>query len=81
MVNVVLGYDDKQAIKKMSDFLLQQVPSITTLLYTINQKWNDNISDLKTEIFFGKGFIIEKLEEFQFKISATIFFSNKHITG
>jgi 23S rRNA (uracil1939-C5)-methyltransferase len=54
--------------------LLQQVPSITTLVYTINEKWNDTIYDIDTNIVSGKGFIIEKLGDFNFKISPKSFF-------
>jgi 23S rRNA (uracil1939-C5)-methyltransferase len=53
---------------------LQQVPAITTLLYTINTKWNDTIYDLTPQVYFGKGFVIEKLEEFSFKIGPKSFF-------
>ena len=56
------------------DYLLQQVPTITTLLYTINPKWNDSIYDLVPQVYHGKGFVIEKLEDFEFIISPKSFF-------
>jgi 23S rRNA (uracil1939-C5)-methyltransferase len=68
MVNICLGYQDEVETKRLLDFVLQQVPSITTLLYTINTKWNDSIYDLTPIVYHGKGFVIEKLEEFSFKI-------------
>ena len=74
MVNICLGYEDEAATKNLLDFLLQQVPSITTLLYTINTKWNDTIYDLSPVVYHGKGFVIEKLEEFSFKIGPKSFF-------
>ena len=74
MVNICLGYEDESATKKLLDFLLQQVPSITTLLYTINTKWNDTIYDLHPVVYHGKGFVIEKLESFSFKIGPKSFF-------
>ena len=74
MINIVVGYDDKGEIQNLADFLLKKIPSITTLLYTINQKWNDSISDLNPVIYFGKGYVQEMLEEFKFKISAKSFF-------
>ena len=74
MVNICLGYEDEAATKNLLDFLLQQVPSITTLLYTINTKWNDTIYDLSPIVYHGKGFVIEKLEEFSFKIGPKSFF-------
>lgn len=74
MVNVCFGYDDEPARRELFDHLLQQVPSITTLLYTINGKKNDTIYDLEPQVYHGKGYIIEKLEELQFKISPKSFF-------
>ncbi|MBS1509410.1 MAG: 23S rRNA (uracil(1939)-C(5))-methyltransferase RlmD [Bacteroidetes bacterium] len=80
MVNMVFNYDDEPAKKELLDHLLQQVPSITTLLYTINPKWNDSIHDLTPQVYFGKGFALEQLTAgknetvFTFKISPKSFF-------
>ena len=80
MVNICLNYDEETDRTKLFDHLLNQVPGITTLLYTINPKWNDSIYDLTPQVFFGKGFITEKLsagpdeDAFEFKISAKSFF-------
>jgi 23S rRNA (uracil1939-C5)-methyltransferase len=80
MVNMIFNYEEETERKKLLDHLLQQVPSITTLLFTINPKWNDTIYDLTPQVYFGKGFVIEKLstgsfgEQFQFKISPKSFF-------
>src|SRR5690606_32385805 len=49
-------------------------PGITTLLYTINTKKNDSISDLEPVVYKGKGYVIEKLEDFSFKIGPKSFF-------
>ena len=46
MVNIVFGYDDKKERENICNHLLEKVPSITTLLHTINAKWNDTIYDL-----------------------------------
>ena len=74
MVNLVFAYDDKKEREKICTHLLEQVPSITTLLYTINAKWNDTIYDTETNVVSGKGYIIEKLGDFNFKISPKSFF-------
>lgn len=74
MVNLVFGYDDKEQRKNICKYLLEKVPQITTLLYTLNPKWNDSIYDLDPKIVFGKGYVIEELEEFNFKISPKSFF-------
>ena len=80
MVNICLNYDEESNRKKLFDHLLKEVPSITTLLYTINPKWNDSIYDLSPQIYHGKGFAMEELatgqgeERLQFKISPKSFF-------
>lgn len=74
MLNIVLGFEDKKMQNQLKDHLLNLFPQITTLLVTINRKFNDSIYDLEPETLHGKGYIIEKLEEFQFKISPKSFF-------
>jgi 23S rRNA (uracil1939-C5)-methyltransferase len=74
MINFVFAHDDRTEIKKLLDHLLKKIPAITTLLYTINQKWNDSIYDLDPQVYFGNGFITEMLNEFRFKISPKSFF-------
>lgn len=74
MVNLVLGYEDTVHTPGILDDLLRKVPSITTLLYTINPKWNDSISDLEPKTYFGKGYVLELLGDYRFKISPKSFF-------
>jgi 23S rRNA (uracil1939-C5)-methyltransferase len=74
MVNVIVGENDMQKINPLLQHVQQNIPSITTLLYTINTKKNDSMQDLEPVVYSGKGYVIEKLEEFQFKIGAKSFF-------
>jgi 23S rRNA (uracil1939-C5)-methyltransferase len=87
MVNICLGYEDEKERIKLLDFILNAVPSITTLLYTINPKWNDSIYDLEPITYFGKGYAIEQLstgygqEHFKFKIGPKSFFQTNTRQG
>ena len=79
MVNVCFGHDEENDRRQLFDHLLQAVPGITTLLYTINPKWNDTIYDLQPQVYMGKGYITEKLttangKELYFKIGPKSFF-------
>jgi 23S rRNA (uracil1939-C5)-methyltransferase len=74
MVNIVFGYLDEAVQDTLLTHLQNQFPSITTLLYTINTKRNDSLNDLQPVTFRGKGFVIEKLEKFSFKIGPKSFF-------
>jgi 23S rRNA (uracil1939-C5)-methyltransferase len=80
MVNIILGDDDLEKRNQLLDHLLEKVHGITTLLYTINTKFNDSIFDLEPIIYTGKGYIIEKVasengeNDFLFKVSPKSFF-------
>ena len=74
MVNLILGYEDKEKREALLDLLLKQFPQITTLLYTINTKRNDSMQDLVPQVYAGNGYITESLEHFKFKISPKSFF-------
>jgi len=81
MVNIVFGYDDNEKRECLLDFVLETFPGITTLLYTINPKWNDSLTDLEPVVYHGKGYVIEKLEDFEFKIGPTSFFQTNTRQG
>ncbi len=81
MVNICFGYDDAVERIKLFDHLLQMVPSISTLLYTINPKWNDSIYDLQPQVYAGKGYVTEKMEDFQFRIGPKSFFQTNTFQG
>jgi 23S rRNA (uracil1939-C5)-methyltransferase len=74
MVNVVFGEDNEKKRNEVLNFLKQQFLQITTLLYTINLKKNDSLNDLEPITYYGKGYVIERLEDFQFKIGPKSFF-------
>lgn len=74
MVNIFFGNEDKEKIHSVCTQLLEKIPSITTLLYTVNQKWNDSMEGLESVVFSGKGYVMEKLGAYLFKISAKSFF-------
>ncbi|AHF16095.1 23S rRNA (uracil(1939)-C(5))-methyltransferase RlmD [Niabella soli] len=74
MVNVVLGEDDEEKRLGLLEHLLKQFPQITTLLYTINTKRNDSLHDLDPIAYKGKGYVVEKLEDYSFKIGPKSFF-------
>ncbi len=81
MVNLVVGYEDEEIINNLLEHVSQQFPEITTLLYTVNTKWNDSIFDLEPRVYTGKGYITENLEHFSFKISPKSFFQTNTRQG
>jgi 23S rRNA (uracil1939-C5)-methyltransferase len=74
MVNVIFGEEHEQKRAQVLEFIKYKFPHVTTLLYTINLKKNDSLNDLQPVTYWGKGYVIEKLEDFEFKIGPKSFF-------
>ena len=74
MVNLVFGEDVPKKREEILRFIEAQFPQITTLLYTINLKKNDSLFDQEPLIHSGKGYVIEQLEDYRFKIGPKSFF-------
>lgn len=80
MVNLIVGENNPSLILPLLEAIQKEFPSITTLLYTVNLKWNDSIFDLEPIPFTGHGFIEEELfnarynKKFHFKIGPRSFF-------
>lgn len=81
MVNVMLGYYHKEQTEHLMRFIVENFPTITSALYTINTKFNDSIYDLEPTVYFGKGYIEEKLENYRFIISPKSFFQTNTRQG
>ena len=81
MVNLVIHHEHKKDREGLLNHLLATVPGITTVLYTINPKKNDSIFDLEPKVYFGKGYVEEKLEDFVFKIGPKSFFQTNTYQG
>jgi 23S rRNA (uracil1939-C5)-methyltransferase len=81
MVNVVFGEDDKKGRSEILSFIDKNFPGITTLLYTVNLKWNDSLFDQEPMTHKGKGFVEEQLEDFRFKIGPKSFFQTNTKQG
>lgn len=74
MVVVQFREPDQVAIHKVMNFLKTTFPQITSLQYVINQKRNEDLSDQDFHVFAGKPYIIEKMENLQFRIGGKSFF-------
>ena len=74
MVIVSFNYDDEEARIKLLEALKNQFPEITSLMYVINPKGNDTITDLDIKTYSGRAFIWEEMEGLQFKIGPKSFY-------
>ena len=74
MVIVVFNEDDKERINALMSHLQLQFPEITSLIYMINEKWNDSLGDREPICFAGKDHIIEEMEGLKFKVGPKSFY-------
>jgi len=66
--------NDEAKIKTMLSHVQGHFPQITSLVYVINPKGNDTISDLPVQCFYGKPFMIEEMEGLKFKVGPKSFY-------
>ena len=74
MLIVVFFRKDTEKIQALMSHIAEVFPQITSLLYVINQKANDTITDQKVHVFRGRDYIIESMEDLQFKIGPKSFY-------
>lgn len=74
MVILSVFHEDVEKREGLLQFLADQFPQITSLMYVINFKKNDTIFDLEIENFAGNDHIIDRLGHVQFKIGPKSFF-------
>jgi 23S rRNA (uracil1939-C5)-methyltransferase len=74
MVIVSFFYDEPSVREEMLYYLADRFPQIKALHYVINPKGNDTINDLEVHLFKGEDYLIERMEDLQFRISPKSFF-------
>lgn len=74
MVIVVFYEDYAEKREMLLNFLAGKFPQITSLLYIINRKANDTITDQEVICWKGREYIVEEMEGLQFKIGPKSFY-------
>ena len=74
MVIISFYKEDNAARISLLEAVKNSFPEITSLLYVINTKGNDTITDQNIELFYGKEFILEEMEGLKFKIGPKSFY-------
>jgi 23S rRNA (uracil1939-C5)-methyltransferase len=85
MVIVVFRNED-DAILEVMEHIRADFPDLTSLMYCINPKKNDDISDQEIKLFHGREYIIEEMVSFEegkpplrFKIGPKSFFQTNSL--
>lgn len=79
MVCIQFGEDDKEKITLVMDFLKSSFPEINSLLYVVNLKVNDTISDQKILSWSGPDYIEEEMEGLKFRVNAKSFYQTNSL--
>ena len=74
MVIVSFYKEDIVLREGLLEAVKNEFPEITSLLYVINTKGNDTITDQNIELYSGNEFIFEKMEGLSFKIGPKSFY-------
>jgi len=74
MVIVVFGQNEKEKIDALLNHISDVIPQITALMYVVNTKANDTISDLDVVLYKGKDYITEKMDNIIYKVGPKSFF-------
>lgn len=74
MLIVIFYENDRQQREDLLNAIGDQFPQITSLLYVVNEKANDTITDQTVVTWKGNDFIYEEMEGLKFKIGPKSFY-------
>ena len=74
MIVLSFGEDNPEAIKPLLDAVRAEFPQITSLLYVINLKLNDTITDQEILTHSGRDYIEEEMEGLKFRVGPKSFY-------
>ncbi|MDQ1771294.1 23S rRNA (uracil(1939)-C(5))-methyltransferase RlmD [Labilibaculum sp. A4] len=74
MIIVVFYHEDVEKREGLLKHLAEKFPEITSLMYVINKKANDSITDQEAILYKGEDHIFEQMEDLRFKIGPKSFY-------
>lgn len=74
MAVMSFGEDNPQAVREVMDAIRGEFPDITSLMYVINLKVNDTITDQEVLLHSGRPYIEEEMEGLRFRIGPKSFY-------
>ncbi len=74
MIVVVFHHHYQNEIPELLNFIKSVFPDITSLMYVVNPKRNDSITDLDVIPYYGEDHLIENVDGLKFRIGPKSFF-------
>ena len=72
-IMLIVVWADEPDMRVM-EYIRDSFPEIISLLYVVNRKFNDTISDQEVHVFHGQDHIMEQMENLQFKVGPKSFY-------
>jgi 23S rRNA (uracil1939-C5)-methyltransferase len=79
MLIMVFGREDKKQQVALLRHICSKFPELSSVMFVINQKKNDIISDLPVELFQGSPYITEELDGITYRIGPVSFFQTNSL--
>ncbi len=79
MVCLTFGEKDPEKINDIMTAIKERFPQLTSLLYVVNLKLNDSISDQEVVAFSGPEYIEEEMEGLKFRVNAKSFYQTNSL--
>lgn len=79
MVIVQFFEPDEKAIEGLMEHLKEKFPTLTALLYIINQKKNETFHDQEVRTYHGQDYITERMGALQFRIGPKSFYQTNPV--
>lgn len=74
MLILVVAEECLEEVQKLLSYVADRFPSLTSIMYVLNQKYNDTINDLPVHLFKGNPYIMEQMEDIKFRVGPVSFY-------
>lgn len=74
MTVLQVGEDRPDDLRNLLEAMKTEFPQITSLMYVVNTKVNDTLGDLDIQLYSGKPYIEEQMENLRFRIGPKSFY-------
>lgn len=74
MTVLQVGEDRPDDLRNLLEAMKMEFPQITSLMYVVNTKVNDTLGDLDIQLYSGKPYIEEQMENLRFRIGPKSFY-------
>lgn len=74
----ITNNDERQQADDVMSYIAESYPEITTLVWVNNLKCNDTIGDLDINIYKGRGYVYELMEDLKFKVGPKSFYQTNN---